>query len=119
MPKNGHTEEQILHALHQAEAGTNVSEICREHGIGGAIFYILKEKYSALGLSELSEFRQLREENAKSSSGWQRISHWTDTSCKRSCKKSCKALIAGASWDSELRRCMRSARSGRQGRASR
>jgi hypothetical protein len=32
MPKKGHSEEQILRALRQAESGTRVSEICREHG---------------------------------------------------------------------------------------
>jgi hypothetical protein len=31
--KKGHTEEQILRALRQAEGGTRVAEICREHGI--------------------------------------------------------------------------------------
>jgi transposase-like protein len=33
MPRRGHTEEQILRALRQAENGTKVSEICREHRI--------------------------------------------------------------------------------------
>jgi len=65
MPKKGHSEEQILRALRQAESGTKVSEICREHGISDATFYIWKKKYSGLGLSELRELRQLREENGK------------------------------------------------------
>ena len=43
MPKKGHSEEQILRALRQAEAGTRVSEICREHGISDATFYIWKK----------------------------------------------------------------------------
>jgi len=38
---------------------------CREHGISEATFYIWKKKYSGLGLSELRELRQLREENSK------------------------------------------------------
>jgi putative transposase len=42
-----------------------VSEICREFGISDATFYIWKKKYSGLGLSELRELRQLREENGK------------------------------------------------------
>ncbi len=63
--KKGHSEEQILRALRQAEAGTRVSEICRQHGISDATFYIWKKKYSGLGLSELRELRQLREENGK------------------------------------------------------
>jgi putative transposase len=38
MPKKGHSEEQILRALRQAESGTTVKEICREHGISDATF---------------------------------------------------------------------------------
>ena len=49
----------------RTEAGSRVSEICREHGISDATFYIWKKKYSGLGLSELRELRQLREENGK------------------------------------------------------
>jgi len=65
MPKKGHSEEQILRALRQAESGMRVSDICREHGISDATFYIWKKKYAGLGLSELRELRQLREENGK------------------------------------------------------
>ena len=65
MAKKGHTEEQILRALRQAESGTRVADICREHGISEATFYIWKKKYSGLGLSELRELRQLRDENTK------------------------------------------------------
>ena len=65
MAKKGHTEEQILRALHQAESGVRVSDICREHGISEATYYVWKKKYSGLGLSELRELRQLREENSK------------------------------------------------------
>ena len=67
MPKKGHSEEQILRALRQAESGTTVKEICREHGISDATFYIWKKKYAGLGLSELRELRQLREENGRRS----------------------------------------------------
>ena len=42
-----------------------MADICREHGISEATFYIWKTKYSGLGLSELRELRQLREENSK------------------------------------------------------
>jgi len=63
--KKGHTEEQILRALHQAESGVKVADICREHGVSEATYYVWKKKYSELGLSELRELRQLREENSK------------------------------------------------------
>jgi putative transposase len=64
-----------------------VADICREHGISEPMFYIWKKKYSGLGLSELREIRQLREENSK-------LKHLVaDLSldrhiCRRSCKKS-------------------------------
>ena len=38
--KKGHSEEEILRALRQAEGGSRVAEICREHGINEATFYI-------------------------------------------------------------------------------
>jgi putative transposase len=38
MPKKGHSEEQILRALRQAESGTTLREICREYGISDATF---------------------------------------------------------------------------------
>lgn len=65
MARRGHTEEQILRALRQAESGTKVGDICREHGISEATYYIWKKRYAGLGLSELRELRQLREENSK------------------------------------------------------
>ena len=65
MAKRGHTEEQMLQALRQAEGGSRLADICREHGISEATFYIWKKKYSRLGLSELREPRQWREGNSK------------------------------------------------------
>ena len=65
VPKKAPSEEKILRALHQAEGGEKVAEICREHGIGEATFYVWKKKYAGLALSELRELRQLREENGK------------------------------------------------------
>jgi putative transposase len=51
--------------LRQAEGGTRVADICREHGVSEATFYVWKKKYSNLALNQLRELRQLREENAK------------------------------------------------------
>ena len=65
MGKKGHSEEEILRVLREAESGDTVVEICRKHGISQQTFYLWKKKYSGLGLSELRELRQLREENNK------------------------------------------------------
>lgn len=65
MARKGHTEEEILRVLREAESGTTVVEVCRKHGISQQSFYQWKKKYAGLGLSELRELRQLREENSK------------------------------------------------------
>ena len=65
MPKKGHTEEQIVAVLRQVEAGARVAEICRKVGISQATYYLWKRQYSGVGVSELRELRQLREENSK------------------------------------------------------
>jgi putative transposase len=65
MPRKGHSEEKIMYALRQAEAGKKVAEICREMGVSPQAFYSWKRRYAGLGLSEIRELRQLREENRK------------------------------------------------------
>jgi len=42
-----------------------VAYTCRELAISEATFYICKNKHSGLGLSDLRELRQMREENSK------------------------------------------------------
>jgi putative transposase len=65
MPRKGHSEEQILYALRQVEAGKKVGEMCREMGVSAQAFYRWKRRFAGLGLSELRELRQLRDENRK------------------------------------------------------
>jgi putative transposase len=62
MPKKAHTEEQIVAVLRQVETGSKVAEICRKVGISQATYYLWKRQYSGVGVSELRELRQLREE---------------------------------------------------------
>jgi putative transposase len=65
MPRKGHIEEQIIYALRQAEGGKKVGDVCREMGISQQAFYSWKKRFAGLGLNELRELRQLREENGK------------------------------------------------------
>jgi len=62
MPKKAHTEEQIVAVLRQVEAGVRVDEVCRKVGISQATYYLWKRKNSGVGVSELRELGQLREE---------------------------------------------------------
>ena len=65
MPRKGHSEEQVVYALRQVEAGKKVGEICREMGVSAQAFYRGKRRVAGIGLSEIRELRQLREENRK------------------------------------------------------
>jgi putative transposase len=65
MPRQGYSEEKIVYALRQVEAGKKVSEVCREMGVSAEAFYTWRRRYAGLGLSKLRELRQLREENRK------------------------------------------------------
>jgi putative transposase len=65
MPKKGHSEEQIITALKQYESGEKVADICRKLGVSQASFYTWKKQYAGMGVQELREMRQLREENGR------------------------------------------------------
>ncbi len=65
MKKSRFTEEQITHALKQAEAGEPVTEICRRLGVSANSFYQWKRKYIGLGATELRKIRSLEDENRK------------------------------------------------------
>ena len=65
MPKKGHTAEQIIGALKQYESGEKVAEICRKLGVSQASFYTWKKQYAGMGVQELRELRQLRDENSR------------------------------------------------------
>jgi len=65
MPRKGHSEEKILYALRQVEAGQKVSEVRREMGVPAQAFYSWKRRCAGLGWNELRELRPLREENRK------------------------------------------------------
>jgi putative transposase len=65
MRKTRFTEEQIAHALRQAEAGTPVREVIRKLGVSEQTFYRWKRKFEGMGVAELRRLRQLEEENRK------------------------------------------------------
>ena len=65
MKQKRYSNEQIVYALKQADGGQKIAELCRQMGVSEATFYNWKKKYAGMGVSEVRELRQLREENAK------------------------------------------------------
>ena len=59
------SNEQIVQALRQAEAGTAVAEICRKLNITETTFYRWKKRFLGLDVSEVRELKALRDENRK------------------------------------------------------
>ncbi len=65
MKKKRFTETQIVSILHQQEAGKQVKDIAREHGISDATFYNWKAKYGGMQISEVKRIKELEEENSR------------------------------------------------------
>jgi len=59
------TDCQIIAILKQAEAGSPVPELCREHGIGNATFYKWRAKYGGMDASLMARMKELEEENRR------------------------------------------------------
>lgn len=65
MRKSRFTDSQIMAVLQQAEGGTPVPELCREHGISSATFYKWRAKFGGLDVSQLARLKELEEENRR------------------------------------------------------
>jgi putative transposase len=65
MKRSRFSEEQIVRAIQEHDQGKKAEEICRELGVSQASFYTWKKQYEGLGIAELRELRQLREENGR------------------------------------------------------
>jgi putative transposase len=65
MKKSRFSETQIIGILKQVEAGRQVKDVCREHGISDATYYQWKSKYGGMEASDIKRLRELEEENRK------------------------------------------------------
>ena len=64
MRKSKYIDSQILLILKQAEGGTPVSELCREHVISAALFYKWRAKFGGMDASMMSRLKELETENS-------------------------------------------------------
>ena len=65
MKKSKYSDSQIMTILKQAEAGTPVPELCREHGMSSATFYKWRSKYGGMDASMMARLKELEDENRR------------------------------------------------------
>jgi putative transposase len=63
--KKRYSEEQIITAIKEHEAGAKVVDICRRLGISSGTFYNWRSKYAGLEVNEAKRLRELEQENNK------------------------------------------------------
>jgi putative transposase len=63
MKRSRFTEERIVHALRQAQAGAPAVAVCRKLGFSAQTFYRGKRQFAGMGVVELRRLRQVEEEN--------------------------------------------------------
>jgi putative transposase len=56
------TDSQIIAILKQAEGGSPVPELCREHGISNATFYKWRSKFGGMDASLMARMKELEDE---------------------------------------------------------
>ena len=61
--KKRYTEEQIIKAIQEHEAGAKVEDICRRLNISNGTFYNWRSKYAGLEVNEAKRLRELEAEN--------------------------------------------------------
>ncbi len=65
MRKSKFTEEHIIGALKEVEAGAKVQDVIRRMGVSEQTFYRWKSKYGGLEVSDAKRLRALEDENRR------------------------------------------------------
>ncbi len=65
MKRSRYSDSQIINILKQAEAGTPVTELCREHGMSDATFYKWRARFGGMDVPMMARMKELEEENRR------------------------------------------------------
>jgi putative transposase len=65
MKKTKHSEEKIIGAVKQLEAGRSAREVARELGVSDQALYNRKSKYGGMDVSDANKLRALEDENRR------------------------------------------------------
>ena len=63
--KKRFTEEQIIGFLREAEAGMPVAQLCRKYAFSEASYYLWRNKFGGMNVSEAKRLKELETENAR------------------------------------------------------
>ena len=63
--KSSFTEEQIIRALKEVDAGSKATDVCRKLGVSEQTFYRWKAKFGGMDVSEAKRLRHLEDENRR------------------------------------------------------
>lgn len=65
MKKTKHSEEKIIGAVKQLEAGRPAKDVARELGVSDQTLYNWKSKYGGMEVSDAKKLRALEDENRR------------------------------------------------------
>jgi putative transposase len=63
--KSQFTDEQIIRALREVDAGAKPADVCRRLGVTEKSFYRWRQKFGGMEVNEAKRLRGLEDENAK------------------------------------------------------
>jgi putative transposase len=63
--KSSFSEEQIIRALKEVDAGAKAQDVCRKLGVSEQTFYRWKAKFGGMDVSDAKRLRQLDDENRR------------------------------------------------------
>ena len=63
--KKRYSEEQIIGFLREADAGISVKDLCRRHGFSEGSYYLWRNKYGGMNVSDAKRLKALETENAR------------------------------------------------------
>jgi len=101
MKKSRYSDSLIIAILKQAESGTPVLDLCREHGMSSASFYKWRTKYGGMDAWLMGRMKELEAENARLKKMYAEVQIQKDVLKEAMAKKWWSRLTA-ARWQNNL-----------------